>query len=61
MMKCQFHWWRKPEHLEKTTDLRQVTDMYNILCFPQYVQHIVYNMYNILAIIAILDYISVIF
>jgi len=22
----QFHWWRKPEYLEKTTDLSQVTD-----------------------------------
>ena len=26
MMKCQFHWWRKPEYLDETTDLRQVTD-----------------------------------
>ena len=26
MMKCQFHWWRKPEYPEETTDLRQVTD-----------------------------------
>ena len=24
-MKCQFHWWRKPEHPEETTDLRRVT------------------------------------
>jgi hypothetical protein len=22
----QFYWWRKPEYLEKTTDLLQVTD-----------------------------------
>jgi len=22
----QFHWWRKPEYKEKTTDLSQVTD-----------------------------------
>jgi hypothetical protein len=22
----QFHWWRKSEYLEKTTDLLQVTD-----------------------------------
>jgi hypothetical protein len=22
----QFYWWRKPEFLEKTTDLLQVTD-----------------------------------
>ena len=26
MMKCQFHWWSKPEHPRETTDLRQVTD-----------------------------------
>jgi hypothetical protein len=24
----QFYWWRKPEYLEKTTDLPQVTDKY---------------------------------
>jgi hypothetical protein len=22
----QFYWWRKPEYLEKTTDILQVTD-----------------------------------
>ena len=22
----EFHWWRKPEYMEKTTDLPQVTD-----------------------------------
>ena len=26
MMKCQFHWWRKPEYLEETSHLWQVTD-----------------------------------
>ena len=26
LMKCQFHWWRKPEHQEESTDLQQVTD-----------------------------------
>ena len=26
MMKCPFHWWRKMQQPEETTDLRQVTD-----------------------------------
>ena len=27
IIKCQFHWWRKQEHPEETTDLvRQVTN-----------------------------------
>ena len=29
----QFYWWRKPEYLEKTTDLPQIDKLYHTMLY----------------------------
>ena len=40
---CQFYWWRKPEYLEKTTDLSLLNDKLFTLCCIEYTSPLLYD------------------